>query len=150
MSHVYSGHDAVSAALQQEIPQDSGMLIPPPAFETLGAEFIEYAPGGVLKATFVADRALSNPVGVYLGAAIGAGLDVLFGSMAYMETRRPCTTVTLETTFVRPIFADGQRYRCEVNVRAKTKRFVFLEGKAFNYENRLSATATTTMLILGD
>lgn len=150
MGHVFSGHDAVSAEMRRGIPLDSGIQIPPPAFETLGAQFLEYAPGGILTATFVADPAFANPVGVYLGAAISAGLDVLFGSMAYMETRKACTTVTLETSFVRPIFADGNRYRCEVNIRAKTKRFVFLEGKAFNHENKLCSTATTTMLILGE
>ncbi len=149
MSHVFVGQEAVSEEMRRGMPEDSGIVLPPPAFTALGAEFLEYAPGGMLKATFLADPAFANPMGIYLGAAIGAGLDVLFGSMAYMETRQPCTTVTMETSFVRPIYADGNRYRCEVNLRAKTKRFVFLEGKAFNFENKLCTTATSTMLILG-
>jgi uncharacterized protein (TIGR00369 family) len=148
MSHLFEGHEAVAAELRRILPADSGVEIPPAAFETLGAEFIEYAPGGKLSATFAANPAFANPMGVFLGAAVSAALDVLFGSLAFLESRQACTTVTLETTFVRPIFADGNRFRCEVNLRAKTKRFIFLEGRAFNYENKLAATATSTMVIL--
>jgi len=115
----------------------------------MGAEFLEYAPGGCLKASFPASTAFANPVGVFLGAATGAAMDVLFGSLAYLETRVPCTTVTMETTFIRPILADGRSFRCEVSVRAKTKRFVFLEGRAFGPENKLAMTSTTTMVLMG-
>lgn len=148
MSHVMHGHEAISQEMGREIPPGAGIRIPPPAFSTLGAEFTEYAPGGALKATFHADPAFANPLGTYLGAAIGAAMDVIFGSMAYLETRQPCTTVTMETTFVRPIIADGGRYLCEVNLRAVTRRFVFLEGKAYSQTGKLAMTATSTMLRL--
>ena len=148
MGAIFDTPEAVLGEMCRDLPEGSGVTLPPAAFAALGAEFTEYVPGTRLKASFHADPAFANPLGVYLGAAIGAGLDVLFGSMAYMETRLPCTTVTMETTFVRPIIADGARYHGEVSLRAKTKRFVFLEGKAFNHEGKLCATATSTMVII--
>lgn len=148
MSQIIHGPEAIAAHMRRNLPKDAPVQLPPPAFNTFGAEFTEYAPGGVLKATFLANPSLANPVGVVLGAAVGAAVDILFGSFAYMETGVPCTTVTMETTFVRPIIADGGRYRCEVSLRAKTKRFMFLEGRAFTQDHRLAMTSTTTMLLL--
>lgn len=148
MHEVFCGPEAIVAEMKRALPVDSDILIPPPAFAHMGAEFQEYTRGGALRASFPASHAFANPMGVYLGAATGAAIDVLFGALAFLETGAACTTISMESSFIRPIFADGRRYVAEVRVVQRTKRLVFLEGLARNPEGKTAVTAKTTMMIL--
>jgi len=145
---MYSGHEAIDALIRSRLPEDAQLILPPPAFEAFRFQMEEYAPGEYLRGSFETLPGFANPSGVFLGGATTAAIDIALGSLAFLEARAPCTSVTMESSFIRPLFPDGRRCAIEARIREKTRSFLFLEGSARNPEGKLAVTVTSTMAIL--
>lgn len=134
--------------LRQYLPEGLSLAIPPPVFLELGGRFTEYGESKTLKAVYPALQKFTNPMGSVQGGVVGAALDANYGSLAFIATRIPHVTVTMDTTFIRPILADNRDYIVEVRIRAQTRTLLFMDGEVYTQDGKLAATSTTTMAAL--
>jgi uncharacterized protein (TIGR00369 family) len=124
--------------------------LPPPAFKRMQGRIVDYVEGELMICAFPALAEYANPAGLVQGGFIGAAIDNTFGPLSLLVTRRPCSTLNLNTTFVRPITAGDGDMTVEARVRALTRALVFLEAKVADQDGRTAVTATSTMLVRAD
>lgn len=83
------------------------------------------------------------------GGIISAAFDNAFGPLCWMANRNSRgAMVDMSCSYHRPIF-EGDELRIKAKVVAKGKRKVYMQGEAFNGENKLVATSAATYLIFG-
>ena len=126
-----------------------GLTVPPKCFVEMQGKIIEHVEGESIRISFPVDARFTNPAGNLLGGMISAYFDTTFGPFSYMETKSPTTSLDLNITFIKSIHPDEGELVCEARIVKKTKTFIIFEGKAYNPENQLIATATSRMMILG-
>lgn len=149
MSDIVEGHDAILQALRDVAPEAMLERVPPKIFHELGVEFVTYRKKALLTATFPADERFANPMGTYQGGVLGGALDIVYGSLALLVTKgKPTVTLTLETSFHRPIAAEGRPFTVEARLRAAHGTTVFLEGSVKGPDGKVAATSATTMAIV--
>ncbi|HBF13287.1 MAG TPA: hypothetical protein DDW49_07905 [Deltaproteobacteria bacterium] len=73
-----------------------------------------------------------------------------FGPLSYMVAQKPCISLYINTSYVRPVPCSQSLITVEVVVKEKTKKFLFMDGEARNAEGKLVATATTQMMVVGE
>lgn len=125
------------------------MEIPPPSFRHLEGRVIEYLPGVAIQCIFPVPVHYANPAGLVPGGMLTAMFDTCFSPLALLVTHRGCSSLNINTTFLRPVKADAGEVTVEARVRATTRSLLFLEGRVTNQEGRTAATATSTLLIQG-
>jgi len=138
-------YDELIDELRQYVPEDAKIELPPPIMAELDMRFIKYEAQKYLVCAFPAQRRFGNPMLVFQGGMAGAAFDVVFGAFAMLLTKKPCTTVTMETNFIRPLFAGGNDFTVDVRMRAVHSNFIFLEGYGKDHNAKLFATASCTM-----
>ena len=126
-----------------------GLTVPPKCFVEMQGKILEYIEGESIKISFPVDARFTNPAGNLLGGMISAYFDTTFGPFSYIETKSPTTSLDLNITFIKSIHPDEGELICEARIVKKTKTFIIFEGKAYNPENKLIATASSRMMILG-
>lgn len=90
-----------------------------------------------------------NPGLSMQGGIISAAFDNAFGPLCWMASwTSQSAMVDMNSSYHRPIF-EGDELRIEARVVAKGKRKVYMQGEAFNRENKLVATSAATYMILG-
>src|SRR5690606_33374532 len=77
-----------------------------------------------------------------------AAFDIAFSALALLEANRMVSTVTVESSFVRPVTADGRLFEVHARIKAKTRSVVFLDGRASTTEGKTAATAGATMAVI--
>jgi acyl-coenzyme A thioesterase PaaI-like protein len=148
MSEVLEGHEDILTALRDLMPEDLLDHVPPQIFEELGVAFTVYKNKHYLAATFPAQQRFANPMGAFQGGIVDGALDVLYGSLAFFITGgRPAVTLTMESSFHRPIPANGQPFTAEVRLRAAHGRTIFLEGAVKGPDGKTAVTSATTLVI---
>jgi len=138
-------YEELMAQLREYVPEGAKIELPPLVMNELDMRFIKYEPQKYMVCAFPAQRRFANPMHVYQGGVVGAAFDVVFGAFAMLLTKKPCTTVTMETAFMRPLYASGEDFTIDVRMRAVHKNFIFLEGYGKDPNAKLFATASTTM-----
>lgn len=123
--------------------------LPPPVFKHMRGRIVDYVEGETMICAFPALAEYANPAGLVQGGIIAAAIDNTFGPLSLLATRKPCSTLNLNTTFVRPIAAGDGEMTVEARVRAVTRALVFLEAKVADQDGRTAVTATSTMLVRG-
>ena len=122
--------------------------VPSPVFRALGMRYVDYRTGKNLVCAVPAQTRFANPLGMMQGGIITAAFDAAFGSLSHLLARRPCETITMTASFVEPIpAAEGGELAVEVWIRAKSRRLLFLEGRALNLEGKTVATASSSMSV---
>ena len=137
----------IISELRTLTPEGMDLTIPPPIFEELRPHFVQYVPHRLLKMVVPAQQQFANPSGNLQGGILTAAFDAAFGVLAFLSSTRPATTVTLETSYIGPVAADGEEVTIEVLLRARTRSMVFLDGTAHTNEGQLAATAKATFSI---
>jgi acyl-coenzyme A thioesterase PaaI-like protein len=124
--------------------------LPPPSQQELQIEYLEIIPGKKIKGKFPFQQRFTNPIGTYQGGFLIAAMDDHFGPLSYSTAERPCTTLSLSSTFLKPFVAKMGHAIVEVEVLSKTKSFIFMRGTVTSIEGELLAHADSHVAILRD
>lgn len=124
--------------------------LPPPSQQELQIEYLEIIPGKKIKGKFPFQQRFTNPIGTYQGGFLIAAMDDHFGPLSYSTAERPCTTLSLSSTFLKPFVAKMGHAIVEVEVLSKTKSFIFMRGTVTSLEGELLAHADSHVAILRD
>lgn len=105
-------------------------------------KFIEYLPGEKLTFSFPVQDEYLNPGQAMQGGFITAAFDNVFGPLSLLEMKSSyTTTITLTTSYHRPIFA-GDMLTVTAYMKSKGRRKIHMLADAFNKEGKLVASAT--------
>ena len=127
-----------------------GDLPHPPICATIGFRFVEFDEGTAVMELEPGEHQY-NPIGTVHGSVIAALLDSVAGSAVH--TTLPAgvgyTTVSLTTSFLRPVRADTGTLRATGTLLRAGRRVALAEAELVDEEGRLYGHATATCMILG-
>ena len=127
----------------------STLSLPPPSFEEANAEIIEYTEGKSILIRIPLYEKYNNPVGVILGGYLPMFFDLTFGPLAYLVAKKPATTLDINTMFIRPMKSSDGAVTIKSSVVNMSSSYLLLDAHAFVSEDKLVATATSRLRILG-
>ena len=127
----------------------STLSLPPPSFEEANAEIVEYTEGKSIVVKIPLYEKYNNPVGVILGGYLPMFFDLTFGPLAYLVAKKPATSLDINTTFIRPIKSSDGSVTIKSSVVNMSSSYLLLDAHAFVSEDKLVATATSRLRILG-
>ncbi|MCP4643375.1 MAG: PaaI family thioesterase [bacterium] len=146
-----SAETRVAQALDKanEMAERYGVEIPPRVFREMGGTIVDYVRNRSMRVTFPVRPEYAGPTGAMQGGMIAAAFDNAFGPFCYLVAKRPCLTVSMETSYMRTVPTDEEgTLVVEVRLRAKTRTLLFLEAEAFNGGGKLVATAKTSLTMV--
>ena len=124
--------------------------LPPNSMLELQIEYLEAVPGKSIKGKVPFQKRFSNPIRTYQGGILSAAIDDHFGPLSYITAGRPCTTLSLNTTFLRPFTEKMGFCTVEAEVLQKTKSFIFMRATVHSPEGILIAHADSHVAIVSD
>ncbi len=121
---------------------------PPPIGATMGFTLVEIAEG---LAVFAGnpDRSVYNPIGSVHGGYAATLLDSACGCAVHsrLSAAQGYTTLELKIAYHRPLSDSSGPVRAEGRVLSFGRRAAFAEGKLFDAQGRLCASASSTLLV---
>ncbi|MDF3935001.1 PaaI family thioesterase [Pseudomonas citronellolis] len=129
---------------------NAGELPPPPFNELIGFLAVEWEPGRfVFQGT--PQRQHYNPLGSVHGGYAATLLDSCMGCAIHtrLEPGLGYTTTDLRVSYIRALTLDSGPVRAEGTVVHVGRSTALAEGRLYDVDGRLYATASTTCLILG-
>lgn len=124
--------------------------LPPPSNKTLGTVYTEIDFGKKLAAEIKHDHAFTNPLGMYQGGFLCAGLDDVYGPLSYMAAKKPVVTLDMNTSFVRPFVPKDVVAVFSAEVVSISKSVLFMRAEVRTQSGKLIATSTNTSMILSE
>ena len=129
-------NNELMASIAAQIPEDSGIKIPPNIFLEMDGEITDYTPGQSLVAKFPVKERYQNPFGFMQGGMVVAAVDNTIGPLS-MLVAPPSVTAQLNTTYIRPIDADQDFITITATVVERTKRTLHLQADVRNGAGKL-------------
>lgn len=126
------------------------LQLPPPSLEELKIEYLEMIPSTKLVAKLPFQNRFTNPVKLYQGGFLAAGIDEVFGPLSYTTAGRPCMTLSMNLTYLKAFTEDMNFCVIEALVLQKTKSFIFMRAEVKSPTNDLLAHAESHVAILRD
>ncbi|HZE67687.1 MAG TPA: PaaI family thioesterase [Sporichthyaceae bacterium] len=139
-----SGLDFIRALIAGELP-------PPPIAATMDFTITEADKGHVVVTSRVQEWQY-NPIGTVHGGVYATLLDSAAG-LAMQTTLPPgtrWTTLDLNVKFLRGMSADSGTVRTIGSITHQGRRTSLAEARMYDEQDRLLATATSSLLILAD
>ena len=138
-----------SAGIDVLLGMQRGELPAPPILETLGFELESVAAGRVVFAVEPAEFHY-NPIGSVHGGVYATLLDSATGCAVHsmLPAGVGYTSLDLTVKFLRPITVDTGRVRCTGTVTHLGSRTALAEARLVDAEDRLLATAVSSILLL--
>ena len=137
------GIDYLRAMLAGELPH-------PPICATIGFHFLQVEEGRVVMQLEPGEHQY-NPIGTVHGSVIVALLDSVTGSAVH--TTLPAgvgyTTISLNTSFLRPVLGDTGPLRAEGRLIRAGRRVALAEAELVDEDGALYGHATSSCMILG-
>jgi acyl-coenzyme A thioesterase PaaI-like protein len=124
--------------------------LPPPSQIELGLEYLEINPGKKMIAKLPFQDRFTNPIYTFQGGILIAGMDDVFGPLSYVTAERPCTTLSLNSTFLKAFTKKMNHVIIEAIVLQKTKSFIFMRADVKSPEGELLAHGESHVAILRD
>jgi acyl-coenzyme A thioesterase PaaI-like protein len=124
--------------------------LPPPSQQELQIEYLEVTAGKRIRGKFPFQKRFTNPIGTFQGGFLIAALDDHFGPLSYASAQRPCTTLSIHSTFLRPFVESMGHALIEVEVLQQTKSFIFMRGVVTSLKGEILAHAESHVAILRD
>jgi uncharacterized protein (TIGR00369 family) len=118
----------------------------PNCFRSMKGEFLDYRSREMLKVRFPVEEAMLNPVRKMQGGFITAAFDNVFGPLSYAAARGICSTIDIQTQFLRGIEA-GDFLTVEGRVVTRGSTTMHLAAEGFNGKGKIVATCTANMII---
>jgi len=140
--------DEINDRIRALVPDAFKERVPPPVLRELQGRMRDYVPGKSLTAVFPPQPRFSNVVGSVQGGILTAALDGVMGCLAFLECEKPCTSITIETSFVKPVAMDQGDFSIVAAWRTRTTTMAFVTGEVFNPAGDICAISAMTMRIL--
>lgn len=130
--------------------QGVDIQLPPPSQTELAMEFLEVIPGKKIKGKVPFQDRFTNPIRTYQGGILAAAMDDHFGPLSYVTAERPCTTLSLNVTFLKAFTKKMGHCIVEAEVLSKTKSFIFMRATVTSPEGEILAHGESHVAILRD
>ena len=120
----------------------------PPIGQTLGFALVEVSEGRAVFAATPGEN-VYNPIGSVHGGYAATLLDSACGCAVHslLSPTQGYTTLELKVAYHRALTHETGRVRAEGTVLSFGKRVAFAEAKLLDEQNRLCASATSTLLV---
>jgi uncharacterized protein (TIGR00369 family) len=136
-------HDEL-VLLKEGHPTGGDLL--PNCFRAMRGEFLDYQPRQMLKARFPVLEESLNPVRKMQGGYITAAFDNTFGPLSYVAARCICSTIDIQTQFIRPV-DESDSLTITARVVSRGSATMHLSGEAVNDKGKLVATCFANMVV---
>lgn len=133
--------------IQSKVPAGIGNF-PPPAFEIIDSEFLEYEEGSHLTFRFPILEKYNNPMNITFGGYYGMFFDMVMGPFSALDAKGPATSLDLNITFLKALSPKDLFVDVTISIVSSTKSFFIVKGEAINSKDELVATSTSRMLVL--
>lgn len=121
----------------------------PKCREVMQPEFVEYVEGESLTYRFPVLEMYANPRNSMQGGFIGAAFDNTFGGLVFLLTGKlEMASIDMYINYHRPIFVGDYLYTKAI-IKSKGSTVVHMLGESYDGKERLIATATTNIMLLG-
>lgn len=121
----------------------------PQCREVMQPEFVEYVERESLTYRFPVLEMYANPRNAMQGGFIGAAFDNTFGGLVYLLTGSlEMASIDMYINYHRPIFVGDYLYT-RAMLKSKGRTVVHMLGESYDGKERLVATATTNIMLLG-
>jgi uncharacterized protein (TIGR00369 family) len=130
--------------LKESHPTGGDLL--PNCFRDMQGEFLDYIPRQMLKTRFPVLEESLNPVRKMQGGYITAAFDNTFGPLSYVAARCICSTIDIQTQFIRSV-DEGDSLTITARVVSRGSSTMHLSGEAVNAKGKLVATCTANMVV---
>lgn len=134
----------------KDFANETKLQLPPPSMLELQLEFLEVEPKVRMRARLPFQKRFTNPVGLYQGGFMSAAMDDVFGPLSYISAGRPCVTLSMNTTYLKPFHEKLQNVFIDARVVQMTKNFIFMRADMTDEKGNLIAHAETHVNILND
>lgn len=115
--------------------------------QVLRPEFIDYSEDGWLTVEFIPQDWQKNGIGVVQGGILGYMLDCVIGPLAFViSDGRLAGTISMTTSYLRPVKADGEGVRVRARAISDSKRMMHIEAYIYNHEGKVAATAAADLM----
>ena len=138
---------AVLDLLAASVPEDIRARLPPPCLLDMQPEPVEYVPGERLVMRFPVLERYQNPYGYMQGGYVLAALDNTIGPFSFLIAP-PSVTQQVTINYVRPVTPDQSHIVCVATVLERTRKTLYLTGRAVADDGRLFAIAQATFQIV--
>ena len=118
----------------------------PNCFRHMRGEFLDYRSREMLRVRFPVMDEMLNPVLRLQGGFITAAFDNVFGPLSYAAARALCSTIDIQTNFLRGIEA-GDTLTIEGRVVTRGGTTLHLTAEGYNGKGKLVATCTANMIV---
>ncbi len=134
---------AILDRLAAGVPPEIRARLPPPCLLDMQAEPVEYVDGERLVMRFPVLERYQNPFGYMQGGFVLAALDNTVGPFSFLIAP-PSVTQQITINYVRPVTPDQTHIVCVATVLERTRRTLYLTGRALGDDGRLFAIAQAT------
>ena len=138
---------AILDRLAASVPPEIRARLPPPCLLDMQPEPVEYVPGERLVMRFPVLERYQNPFGYMQGGFVLAALDNTVGPFSFLIAP-PSVTQQVTINYVRPVTPDQTHVTCIATVLERTRRTLYLTGRAIADDGRLFAIAQATFQIV--
>lgn len=138
---------AVLDALAAGVPPQIRARLPPPCLLDMQAEPIEYVENERLVMRFPVLERYQNPFGYMQGGFVLAAIDNTIGPFSFLIAP-PSVTGQITINYVRPVTADQTHLTCIATVLERTRKTLYLTGRALGSDGKLAAIAQATCQIV--
>ena len=125
-----------------------GLRLPPPVFETFGAEVVGHEEGRSLTVRFPVEERWQNPMGMMQGGVLAALVDNVLGPLSYLVAP-PSVTTELNVTFLRPVTPDAEWVDVRGEVVEVMRTRLVLKAEVTDPRGRRVALAQAACLVVG-
>ena len=134
---------AVLDRLAAGVPEPIRSRLPPPCLLDMQAEPVEYVEGGRLVMRFPVLERYRNPFGYMQGGFVLAAIDNTLGPFQFLVAP-PSVTQQVTINYVRPVTPDHAFLVCDAAILERTRRTLYLTGRATGEDGKLFAIAQAT------
>lgn len=142
--------EALAQNKEQLKAQGVDAQLPPPSMLELQIEYLEATPGKKIRGKVPFQKRFTNPIRTYQGGILSAAMDDHFGPLSYITAERPCTTLSLNVTFLKAFTEKMGFCIVEAEVLQKTKSFIFMRATVTSPEGDILAHGESHVSILRD
>ena len=130
--------------------QGIDIQLPPPSQLELQIEYLEVVPGKKIRGKVPFQKRFTNPIKTYQGGILSAAMDDHFGPLSYVTAEKPCTTLSLNVTFLKAFTEKMGHCIVEAEVLKTSKFFIFMRATVYSPDGDILAHGESHVAILRD
>lgn len=139
--------EQVYALLRERLAAHPDLQLPPPCFEDMQGEILQFVDGERLVVRFPVLARYRNPLGYMQGGFIAAALDNTLGPFSYLIAP-PSVTTQLQLNYLRPVPPQIDAIVCTASLLERAGRNLVYQGRACSADGKTLVLAqASTQLV---